>query len=242
MSGRIYENCKDAIEETERELFEMGLEVSGYSYQDKVVEGNDDFTTKELQAYSFDVMSPDPAEALQCVERWYGNTVRTWVEAEFEERVDPTGRGQNPGNAWRIRKEVWEQFLENTGRFAYTYSERMSPQLPPVIRELKAHPSSRQAIIELHSNVYDLPRLGGLRRIPCSMFYQFLIRNGAMDCIYVMRSSDFLTHFVDDLTLAILLQDYFRVQVDRSLAMGKFSMFVSSLHAFKKDLRAKGIF
>lgn len=242
MSGRIYSNVHEAIEEVQRELFEMGIDVKGYSYQDKIVEGDEAFTTKELQAYSFTITTPRLTEALRTVHEWYGEKVHNWVLDEIAERVGFSTHGLNPGLAWCGRKEVWEQFLEADGKFAYTYSERMAPQLNVIIHELKRHPQSRQAIVSIHNSILDLESLGGKRRIPCSMFYHFLIRRGAMDCIYTMRSSDFLTHFVNDVVLAILLQDWVRRAVDPGLKMGDFHMFVSSLHAFKKDMDAKGIF
>lgn len=242
MAGRIYSTCREAIKETERELFEMGIKVSGFSFQDQITEGNPDFDTKELQAYNFTIMAPDPEEALACVTEWYGVDVQNWLWAEFKERVGlPSVHGLNPGEAWKLRADVWAQFLEADGSFAYTYAERMQPQLQVVVGELRKHPQTRQAIIEIHNNILDLQHMGGKRRIPCSMFYQFLIRNGAMDCVYSMRSSDLLTHFVNDLTLAVLLQDYMRVQVGIA-SQGNFTMFVGSLHTFRKDLEAKGIF
>jgi thymidylate synthase len=239
MSGRIYNSVKEAVAEVQRELMEMGIQVGSHSYQDKIVDGNDDFVTKELQAYSFTIVSPDWREALEQVSAWYGDNVATWVRAEFEERTgfEPF----NPGEAWKLRHKVWRQFIESDGRFSYTYSERMYPQLVPVVNELKTHMCTRQAIVEMHNNHDDLHNMGGKRRIPCSMFYQFLIRRGALDCIYVMRSSDFYTHFVNDLTLAIMLQNWVRDQVG-GLTTGNFHMFVSSLHAFNKDLKARGIF
>lgn len=244
MAGRVFSNVREAIKEVERELFEMGLEVHGYSFQDQIHEGDAGMVTKELQAYDFTIVAPDPDEAMHCVEDWYGVDVQNWLWAEFKERVgiNPV----NPGEAWKLRRDIWEQFLEKNGKFSYTYSGRMSLQLNAVIRELKTHPMTRQAIIEIHSNLHDIDRMGGKRRIPCSMFYQFMIRNWAMDCIYVMRSSDFLTHFVNDLALAVLLQGYMRVQLDSNcpqpLKQGNFTMFISSLHAFRKNMEAKGIF
>ena len=244
MAGRIYSNVKEAVNETQRELAEMGILVAGHSYQDQLVEGKPEFVTKELQAYDFTIAKPHVAEALDQVIMWYGVKVEQWVRAEFDERVSI--RPENPGTAWGLRPHVWSQFLERDGEFAYTYSERMGCQLNRVIGELREHPQTRQAVIEIHTNHGgDIDRMGGRRRIPCSMFYQFMIRNGAMDCIYVMRSSDFLTHFVNDITLAIMLQDWMRSKVDNgmgTLKMGNFTMFISSLHCFQKDIDAKGIF
>jgi len=243
MAGRIFSSVKEAVDEVERELFEMGIRVAGHSYQDKVVKGDGEFITTELQAYNFTITSPDSVEALEVVVDRYGQEVADWAWAEFEERVGLAPKnGRNPGRAWERRREVWEQFLEKgSGRFSYTYGERMLPQLDSIIKELKKHPATRQAIIEIHNNLLDIGSLGGRRRMPCSMFYQLMIRNGGMDLIYTMRSSDFLTHFCNDLALAVLLQDWVRTQVG-NVSQGNFTMFIGSLHAFKKDMTARGIF
>lgn len=65
------------------------------------------------------------------------------------------------------------------------------------------------------------------------MFYQFMVRDGKLDVIYVMRSSDFATHFQNDIWLADELRRYIASQLN--LPIGKFIMFVSSLHIYKKD-------
>jgi len=231
---RIYQSVREAIFETERELLEMGIDFQSYSYQDKIVNENDDFMTKELQSYGFQIIAPDPEEAITVSKFILGDKIEPWIRAEFEERVG--GLPLNPGKSWELRKNIWEQFLESSGKFSYTYSQLMFSQIKPIINELREHPHTRQAIIELHNNIYDLPKLGGKRRIPCSMHYQFMIRNGGMDCIYVMRSSSFYEHTTNDVTLAIMLQNYIREQVDPALKQGVFTFHCGSLHAFKKQL------
>jgi len=86
--------------------------------------------------------------------------------------------------------------------------------------------------------------MGGKVRVPCSMFYQFLVRPSKgvdkLNAIYVMRSSDLLTHFVNDVYLALKMQEHIATEV--GLEVGTFTMFVSSFHAYYKDLKAFGIF
>ena len=55
---RIFTTCAEAVREVERDLFEMGTEVRGYSMQDKVVEGDEDYFTKEVTAYGFQITKP----------------------------------------------------------------------------------------------------------------------------------------------------------------------------------------
>ncbi len=77
-------------------------------------------------------------------------------------------------------------------------------------------------------------------RIPCSLYYQILVRDGKVDLHYAMRSCDFLTHFPVDIALAIRMQHYITERLGR--AVGTFSYFTGSLHAYRKDLAVRGIF
>ena len=45
---RIYSNPYELMSETARNIWEMGTEVKPKTYQNKVIEGKDEFITKEL--------------------------------------------------------------------------------------------------------------------------------------------------------------------------------------------------
>jgi len=226
---RIYENMKQALSEVQRDLSEMGVEVKTKSMQDKIIEGNDDFVTKEIQAYQFCVLNTaDKDDTVENLD---------WCKAEFTERI--SNKGLNPGEAWKLRKSVWEEFLHgNPKKFGYTYSERMKGQVEDVIRVLKNDIESRQAIIQIYDQNIDNKNRGGKVRIPCSISYHFMYREGKLDMIYNMRSCDIFTHFRNDIWMACKLKDYIAEKL--GVKSGKFFMFVSSLHAYKKD--CKGIF
>ncbi len=243
---RIYENCHEMIREVERDLWEMGINVPIQSMQDKV----GDQLTKELRAYGFTILPPHANRDAMVEYLFPKSAVVDYCQQEHLDRV--SGVAMNPGNSYKVRGQVWSEFLHN-GTFAYTYSCRFVQQLPRIIKELKDKPGTRQAIINVHSNFYesfdpanpdlphqDLHRLGGVARIPCSMHYQFLRREGRLDAIYTMRSCDFLTHFPVDIWLAIALQAHIANAIE--VAPGNFSYFTGSLHAYEKDMKARGIF
>ena len=84
----------------------------------------------------------------------------------------------------------------------------------------------------------DLCFLDGSRRIPCSMYYDFLIRqNGkgekVLHICYHQRSSDFVTHFGNDVYLAWRLMEYVAQEV--GVKPGYLYHTIDSLHSYKKD-------
>jgi len=257
---RIYQRPSEAFKEVERELWEMGIEVHPETMQDKYIKNNPDYCTKELRGYSFMIANwaweeKDVERILAYFFPGDSDSVRSYIEEEFLNRTSeiPT----NPGSSYKHRLGLWEEFLHE-GKFAYTYSERISPQLDTVLDELRKNPNTRQAIINIHSNICpldywpehaetnvvnrskDLDNIGGQGRVPCSIYYQILLREGKIDLIYAMRSCDFLTHFPVDVLLALKLQNWFAEKIE--LGVGRFTYFVGSLHAYYKDLKVRGIF
>lgn len=229
---RIYSNAHDLMSEMGRELNSYGATVKPKHYQNKYIEGNEDFITKEIicQQYCLTKL-PDP--------EWlfvYSKS-KDWADAEFEERVK--GPFQNPGKSWELRKDLWEQFLVD-GRFDYTYSERMTDSLSQVIDLLKKDPDTRKAVLPIfNGNGYiDTNFYDGSKRIPCSMYYDFLIRwspkgEKVLHICYHQRSSDFVQHFGNDVYLAWRLMEF--VANGAGVLPGYLYHTIDSLHAYKKD-------
>lgn len=221
---RIYLTFKEALNEVKRDLAEMGVKVHPHTYQDKWVADNPDFATLELQNYIYTVLNPDPNDL---------EPTQPWANVEFTERISRIPC--NPGSAWRWRPEVWEEFLEEDGKFAYTYSERMHFQTDKLIQEARVNPDSRQLFLSIWNPKIDAPRIGGQRRIPCSLGYLFQIREGRVNMTYLMRSCDFVTHLVNDIYLATKLLHYFAERIERPV--GRFTHYIASLHIFQKDVK-----
>jgi thymidylate synthase len=251
----------EALREVERDLWEMGIDVHPQTMQDKKIAGDDDYMTKEVQSYGFMVTGPASArherldDVKDMVDYMYnGNgadSVMEYILLEFKDRIG--GKPLNPGNSYKARRDVWNEFLHG-GQFHYTYSERMSFQVQKVLDELRVRPESRQGVINIHSNIcpsirygnthigksLDFSNMGGTGRIPCSMYYQVMIRNNHVDLIYTMRSCDFLTHFPVDFSLALMLQEWYADCLGYDI--GTFTYFTGSLHAYHKDMKVRGIF
>lgn len=222
---RIFKTLGEMSKEVEREILHNGLIRESSTVQDKVVLGNDDFTMKELVGYSF--MVADTSDRDKWLAEQGGDL--TWAQWDFAERVNDTP--VNPGEAYK-RRDAWAEFLHN-GKFSYTYSERLNGQIDDVVDLINAAPNTRQAIIQIYDKNIDNERRNGTMRIPCSMYYQFLPRDGKLDLIYNIRSNDFYEHFKYDIWHAATLNKYIALKTD--LKAGDLIYFAGSLHAFKKD-------
>lgn len=224
---RIYANAYELMSEIYREVWEMGHIVHPASMQNKVVKGDEDYHTREIINYSYSLLNMYKSQYLFLADF----RSREWVDAEFEERVSYDYK--NPGEAWRLRPDIWEEFLNKRGQFDYAYQERTRSQLDKVIAELRVNPDSRQAIISVWDHHLDIDALGGKRRVPCSVYYQFLYRNKRLHIIYNQRSADVITHFGNDVYLAWALMEYVAKQL--KLRPGYLFHNIASLHAYKKD-------
>jgi len=229
---RIYQNCQEAFSEIKRDLVEMGIRIHPQTYQDKYVGDNPEFDTMELQDYIYSIINPVVGDI--------PGVVQPYADEEWLDRcIGIGGVPLNPGSSWASRKDVWQQFMDKNGKFAYTYPERFAAynQVREVIDVLKADPDSRQGFISVW-RPSDVSRLGGISRVPCTLGYQVQIRRDRVNLTYLQRSCDFATHMANDVFFAIRLQEYLAEQLHRE--KGKFTHWVGSLHIFRKD--GKGVF
>lgn len=113
--------------------------------------------------------------------------------------------------------------------------------LGDLVAILHKDPLTRQAYLPVWFPE-DLMGARNGRRVPCTLGYHFILRDGGLHVIYPMRSCDFIRHFRDDVYLTTLLL----VWVLRSLRIidpdnwkrvevGTFTMHITSLHMFQQD-------
>ena len=223
---RIYSDFKQAKNEIARDLNELGVEVfAGYQGMDHSKLDREAFTTKELQGYDYRVVKPRMEDL---------EPVQPWADAEWDERLDGCrGAPINPGEAWKLRPEIWTPLLEADGRFSYTYSERLAASFGDAVFEMFDHPTTRQAYVSIWDPAKDSKAMGR-RRVPCSLGYHFMYRQGAIHVTYTMRSSDFATHFDNDLYLTMKLWSFFCERVNQP--MGSLTHVIYSLHTYAKNV------
>jgi thymidylate synthase len=223
--GRIYKNCKEAINEIERDLVEMGTKVNTLTMQNKIIENNDDYETKEVQNYNFAILDTSDKDDIVTSDL-------EWCRKEFEERI--SSDFLNPGTAWKLRAKVWSHFMNND-LFDYTYNNRLNQydQIQRVIRILQKDQGSRHGIITIWypEDIVKSSDFEFLQRVPCSIYYQLMIRKGKLDIIYNMRSSDFATHFKNDIWLADEMRKY--IAKELNIETGIYYMNIGSLHIYK---------
>lgn len=182
-----------------------------------------------------------------------------WADDHFQERV--SGIPLNPGESyarWPHFKHRGEEFKEQ-GQFSHTYMERLWPKqanlpenhmrhqgiryaygdLNSVVELLVKDPTTRQAYIPIW-----FPEDTGVEhgeRVPCTVGYWLIKRNGFLHITYYIRSCDIIRHFRDDVYLAcklaywILRQCRLRDKKWESTAVGYLTMHIGSLHCFMSE-------
>jgi thymidylate synthase len=243
---RYFKNVKEALFEVERDLVEMGIDVWPKSMQNKNVEKDIAYQTKELVGYGFRVNNAIGSEAISSVAEFYKTDilqVQEYCFAEIRDRLSDIPL--NPGTSYRHRLDMWEPFLNKNGKFDYTYSERLHGLLDFLRDTLTSDPASRQAVLSIWRPL-DLTSSGGKARIPCSLHYQFLIRPEGdrlvLHILYAMRSCDLYNHFGYDVALAILLAGALGRSLPYPIKAVHLTMNMGSLHAYRQDYEPRNVF
>lgn len=230
-------------------------------------------TTYEILNASFQMQMPDfPSEAARVT-----GANLPWAEDHFRERVSGKPLNPPPSNAWWPFNVNGNALHKSEEKFSHTYPERYWPKfaniegetdkgrqifvphigtrfeygdLGDVIELLRRSPYSRQAYLPVWFPE-DTGSASG-QRVPCTLGYQFIIREGAagkrLHVIYHMRSCDFMRHLADDIYMTIRLGQWVRDQLQSSvddqrfagMTLGTLYFSAGSLHIFEPDRVALG--
>lgn len=79
---RLYANCYELLSEVYREVVEMGILVKPKSMQNKNIEGNEDYYTKEIRSYQYNLLSLYAENLL-----FESIQVKDWANEELGERL-----------------------------------------------------------------------------------------------------------------------------------------------------------
>lgn len=142
------------------------------------------------------------------------------------------------GDRVELNPERWVQQEREGIRFRYG-------DLNDVVDLLVRSPLTRQAYLPVWFPEDTGAHHG--QRVPCTLGYHFMIREGRVQCWYPMRSCDLIRHLRDDLYLAGRLMQWVAAHVTQRTnedfgvsdpggwTPGTLHMTISSLHAFVGD-------
>jgi thymidylate synthase len=240
--ARIFKDCLEMVQEMDRELKVSGITVPVKHYQNKELVGENQ-NTKELIGVNFIISKPSlkKKEMLEFLFKEEADNIEKYCEQELLDRVNR--EGLNPGNSYKIRLDLWQSLMSKKDgeKFDYTYSERINfhNQLDNAIESLKEDEHSRRAMVMIFKPEDTDESMGFATRIPCSISYQFVIRNNKLMVIYYIRSNDYFKHFAIDIWLANAMQEYIVEQLKETypkLKVGSLNYYCGSFHAYNEDL------
>ena len=240
--ARIFKDCFEMVQEMDRELKVSGITVPVKHYQNQELVGVER-ETKELIGVNFVISKPwlGIPEMVKFLFKDEAENIMDYIQQEFLDRS--SGECLNPGESYKIRLDLWQQLMskKEDGKFDYTYAERINykDQLEKAIDSLKEDEHTRRAMVMIF-NPDDMQQASGFEtRIPCSISYQFLIRNGQLIILYYIRSNDYFKHFVIDIALASMMQAYVKERLQDTypgLKQGALNYYAGSFHAYHNDL------
>lgn len=239
------------IESTKSKLYGLGKRVSQKNWQSK--EAPDD--TWEIVNHTIRFTATSSVDLL--VKEVRPNL--PWANIHFDERISGTPYNPPPSaKLWPFNPGS-EDFQEDK-KYSHTYPERLWPKranleesntesnsgvrykvgdLDDVISLLNRDPHTRQAFIP----IWFPEDTGGDRfnqRVPCTLGYDLIMRDGFLHMNYYMRSCDAIRHLRDDIYLANRLLMYIveKVNWPSVVVPGIFTMYIKSLHCFysEKDI------
>lgn len=129
--------------------------------------------------------------------------------------------------------ENFRRYQEEDGSFHGNYGARMGLQLLPTAERLAQDPASRQAVITLWDPERDL-WMKDKRDYPCTVGFQFLIRDGALVMITTMRSNDVWLGLAYDVFQFTQLQIHLAAVLD--VEVGAYVHRPGSLHIYEDDV------
>lgn len=238
-----------------QELLFEGLKVDVGEWHAQDIAGKPELVSTELRFINFKLWVPEMMETLQ--DLYQPNL--PWAEDHFQERVGGEPLNPSPSEAW------WPFAVQGNAQhkegevFSHTYPERIWPKrangqyhnsawpgqhgiryfygdLDDLVELLKRSPLTRQAYLPIWFPE-DTGATEG-QRVPCSLGYHFMQRQGKLHCQYTMRSCDFVRHFADDMYMAARLLQFVvgkLREAEHDVSVGNLHVNISSLHFFEGD-------
>lgn len=197
-----------------------------------------------LERVSGEPLNPSPSEAWWPFRQKKDGNTNTDHKSEgnafshtYPERMWPRMANANARQTFDSSTQVYEDHIMHGVRFDYG-------DLSDVVDQLHRAPNTRQAYLPIWFPE-DTGAVHG-KRVPCTLGYHFIIRNGSLDMSYFMRSTDLLRHFQDDIYLAARLMQWMvqrlneeadaaDIPMDKPLKVGNLVFHTANMHIFDAD-------
>jgi thymidylate synthase len=199
--------------------------------------------TIELEDISFEM--PIPGFSMDILQSMVLPNL-PWAEDHFKERVSGIPFNPPPSHEWWPFAQHSNDQHRQGEIFSHTYPERMWAaassrkgirfdygDLADLVVLLKERTGTRQAYLPIWFPE-DLSATRAGARVPCTLGYHFLIRNGRLKIVYYIRSCDFYRHFRDDVYMAARLAQWVSEQIPETTP-SRLVMHISSLHVFSAE-------
>lgn len=189
-----------------------------------------------------------------------------WAENHFKERVGGKAINPGVEHANWPYHAGQVQLHQNGGKYDHNYMERFWPtdidtrpnstniwgdgssrpkvpwagyrfetgDLGDVVKQLRTDIGTRQAYLPIFFPE-DTGATQG-QRVPCTLGYHFIVREGRLHVQYNMRSCEIYRHFTNDVYMAVRLAEWVRNQVNPELELGQLTMNIVSFHGFVGDV------
>lgn len=142
-----------------------------------------------------------------------------------------------PGDTPAIWKQVASDLGEINSNYGYLiWHEENHNQYDNVLKELKANPNSRRAVM-----IYNRPSMhedykrDGMSDFICTYANTFLIRDGKLISHYLMRSNDAVFGYDNDIHWAMHVQK--QLASDLSVECGNIIWTATNLHVYERHFK-----
>lgn len=225
------------------ELHDNGVDVKTATWQ-----GGDapDAMIELIHAGFVAPMYADELSATEALAPW-----QPWASDHFQERTGGLPLNPPPSNAHWAKAGSAGDYLSKVDptKFSHSYPERMWASKVPgfsqgyrfangdlghLVEVLRKDPTTRQAYLPLWFPEDITAALDG-ERVPCTLGYHFMMREGQLHVFYPMRSLDAVRHLHNDLWFVNMLALWVIQQAGLDAVPGLLNFQASSLHCFKND-------
>lgn len=158
---------------------------------------------------------------------------REWAPLHHRERVGGEPLNPPPSHAiWQGASESMSK--RDPSKFSHSYPERFweDGSLDKLVELLRREPDTRQAVLPMYLQK-DLDDALAGERVPCSLSWHFMLRNGYMHVMYPMRSLDATKHMGNDLFFVNALTLWIIEHAGLDAKPGMLNFQATSFHYFK---------